>query len=350
MTIKDRKADHIRICTTERVAPEYCYWDDIRLVHNALPELDIDDIDMRCTLFGKKLEFPLIVTAITGGFPGAERINGNIAEACAELGIGMGVGSERAGVMGTCEESYSVVKDHGVPLVIGNIGAVQLIRQKNGRMYDEDMIEKAVELVGADILAVHLNPLQEMIQPEGDRNFAGCRDAIRELARKGPVMVKETGAGISRPVLDRLKGIGIQGIDIAGMGGTSFSAVEFYRALETKDRLMASLGETFFDWGIPAPVSLSQCRDSGLPVIASGGVWNGIHAAASISMGAAAAGVANAVLKEAAESADAVKERLTVIREEIRTAMLLTGSQNIKQLSAARHVVLGKTKEWMSQI
>ncbi len=350
MAIKDRKADHIRICKSERVAPGYCYWDDIRLIHNALPELDIDDIDMHCDLFGKKLEFPLIVTAITGGFPGAKKINGNIAEACAELGIGMGVGSERAGVMGTSEESYSVIKDYDVPLVIGNIGAVQLVSQKSGKMYDEDMIEKAIELVGADILAVHLNPLQEMIQPEGDRNFAGCRDAIRELARKGPVMVKETGAGISGQVIERLKGIGIQGIDIAGMGGTSFSAVEFYRALETEDNLMANLGDTFFDWGIPAPVSLSQCKDSGLPVIASGGILDGIHVAASISMGATAAGIANVILKEATESADAVKKKLTIIMEEIRTAMLLTGSQNLKQLSKARHVVLGETKEWMDQI
>ncbi|MBQ7621211.1 MAG: alpha-hydroxy-acid oxidizing protein, partial [Candidatus Methanomethylophilaceae archaeon] len=136
----------------------------------------------------------------------------------------------------------------------------------------------------------------------------------------------------------------------AGMGGTSFSAVEFYRALETEDNLMANLGDTFFDWGIPAPVSLSQCKDSGLPVIASGGILDGIHVAASISMGATAAGIANVILKEATESADAVKEKLTIIREEIRTAMLLTGSQNLKQLSKARHVVLGETKEWMDQI
>ena len=350
MAIKDRKADHIRICKGERVAPGYCYWDDIRLVHNALPELDVDDIDMHCDLFGKKLEFPLIVTAITGGFTGAKKINANIAEACAELGIGMGVGSERAGVMGNAETSYSVIKDYDVPLVIGNIGAVQLVPQKSGKMYNEEMIEKAVELVDADILAIHLNPLQEMIQPEGDRNFAGCYDAIRELARKGPVMVKETGAGISKQVVDRLKGIGVQGIDIAGMGGTSFSGVEFYRALENEDNIRANLGDTFFDWGIPAPVSLTQCRDSGMSIIASGGILDGIHVASSISMGATAAGVANVILKDATESAEAVKEKLTIIREELRTAMLLTGSRDLKQLSKTRHIVLGETKEWMDQI
>jgi len=350
MAIKDRKADHIRICKGERVAPGYCYWDDIRLMHNALPELNKDDIDMSCNLFGKKLDVPIVVTAITGGFAGAKKINANIAKACAELGMGMGVGSERAGVKGVSPESYSVIKDYDVPLVIGNIGAVQLIPQKNGEMYDEDMIEQAVELVDADILAVHLNPLQEMVQPEGDTNFEGCWEAIRSLARKGPVMVKETGAGISKQVVDRLKGIGIQGIDIAGMGGTSFSAVEFYRALENEDTIRANIGDTFFDWGIPAPVSLAQCKDSGLTTIASGGMLDGIHVAASIAMGADAAGVANVILKDATESAAAVKEKLTIIKEELRTAMLLTGSKDLKQLSKARYVVLGETKEWMDQL
>jgi len=350
MTIKDRKADHIRICKNERVAPGYCYWDDVRLIHNALPEIDADDIDMRCDLFGKELEFPLIVTAITGGFPGAKKINGNIAKACAELGIGMGVGSERAGVMGVSPESYSVIKDYDVPLVIGNIGAVQLIEQKTGARYTDDMIQSAIELVDADILAVHLNPLQEMVQPEGDTNFEGCYQAIRDLARKGPVMVKETGAGISKDVADRLKGIGVQGLDIAGMGGTSFSAVELYRALDSEDETMACVGETFFDWGIPAPVSLDQCRGCGLQLISSGGILDGAHVAASIAMGATAAGVANVILKDATESAEAVIKKLKIIKRELQTAMLLTGSKDLKQLSKARYVVLGETKQWMEQI
>ena len=350
MSIRNRKADHIRICKDERVAPGYSYWDDIRLIHNSLPELDLDDIDTSCNMFGKELEFPLIVTAITGGFAGAKKINKNIAEACAELGIGMGVGSERAGVLGVSEDSYSVIKDYDVPLVIGNIGAVQLIPQKNGRQFDAGMIDKAVELVDADVLAVHLNPLQEVVQPEGDTNFDGCLDAIRDLARKGPVMVKETGAGISESVVQRLKGIGIQGLDISGMGGTSFSAVEFYRAIETEDKVRTSIGDTFFDWGIPAPVSLKVCNGCGLELISSGGILDGIHVAASIAMGANAAGIANTILQEASKSADAVKEKLTIIREELRTAMLLTGSKDLKQLSKAKYVVLGETLQWMDQI
>lgn len=350
MTIKDRKADHIKICMNERVAPGYCYWDDIRFMHNALPEINADDIDTKCNLFGRDLEFPLIVTAITGGFSGSKKINANIAEACAELGIGMGVGSERAGVTGSSPESYSVIKDYDVPLVIGNIGAVQLIPQKSGKQFSEEMVEAAVELIDADVLAVHLNPLQEVVQPEGDTNFEGCYEAIRQLAREGPVMVKETGAGISKQVANRLKGIGVQALDISGMGGTSFSAVEFYRAMANEDRIRTSIGDTFFDWGIPAPVSLMQCNDCGLPLVASGGILDGIHVAASISLGATAAGVANIILKEASESAEAVIEKLTIIKEELRTAMLLTGSKDLKQLSKAQHVILGETKEWMDQL
>lgn len=350
MTIKSRKADHIEICKNERTAPGYCYWNDVRLVHNALPEIDYDDIDMSCRLFGEKLEFPLVVTAITGGFEGAKKINANIASACADLGIGMGVGSERAGITGICPESYSVVKDYDVPLVIGNVGAPQLVRQKDKEPFSRDDVVAAMELIDADIMAVHLNFLQEVVQPEGDMNAAGCRDAIRSLARDLPILAKETGAGISKDVAMRLKGIGVQGIDIAGMGGTSFAAVELHRAMEAGDNVRSNIGDTFLDWGIPAPVSLVEAGCSGLPLIASGGILDGIHVASAIAMGASCAGMANAILREACESADAVKEKLTIIKEELKAAMLLTGSKDIKALSKAKHVVLGESRAWMESI
>ena len=350
MTIKSRKADHIEICKNERTAPGYCYWNDVRLVHNALPEIDYDDIDMSCRLFGEKLEFPLVVTAITGGFEGAKKINANIASACADLGIGMGVGSERAGITGVCPESYSVIKDYDVPLVIGNVGAPQLVRQKDKEPFSRDYVVAAMELIDADIMAVHLNFLQEVVQPEGDMNAAGCRDAIRSLARDLPILAKETGAGISKDVAMRLKGIGVQGIDIAGMGGTSFAAVELHRAMEAGDNVRSNIGDTFLDWGIPAPVSLVEAGCSGLPLIASGGILDGIHVASAIAMGASCAGMANAILREACESADAVKEKLTIIKEELKAAMLLTGSKDIKALSKAKHVVLGESRAWMESI
>ncbi len=348
--IRERKADHINICLNERIAPGHCYWDDVKLIHNALPEIDADDIDTSCVLFGKRLEFPLIVTAITGGFSGAEKINANIAEACADLGIGMGIGSERAGVTGICPESYSVIKEFDVPLVIGNVGAPQLVPQKSKDLFSPDMVGQAKDLIDADIVAIHLNYLQEVVQPEGDINARGVRDAIRDLAREYPIMVKETGAGISREVADRLKGIGIRGIDVAGMGGTSFSAVELYRAMKADDDIRAGMGETFFDWGIPTPASVVEAKRCGLPIIASGGVLDGIHVACSIAMGAACAGVAHAVLREATESAKAVKEKLTLIREELRAAMLLTGSVDLSALAKTRYVVLGETREWIDAL
>jgi len=344
--IKERKADHIKICLDERIAPGYCYWDDIKFIHNALPEVNADDIDMTVNIFGKKLDFPLVVTAITGGFSGAKKINENIAKACSELNIGMGVGSERAGVAGIDPESYSVIKDHDVPLVIGNIGAPQLVPQHSKDRFSSEDIVKAKELIDADIIAIHLNFLQEVIQPEGDTNAKGCFDAIRDLAKEHPLIVKETGAGISRETAAKLKGTGILGMDIAGMGGTSFSAVELYRATSSGDNIRARMGESFFDWGIPAPVSLMEAKN-GLPIIASGGILDGIHVAAAVAMGACCAGVAHAVLREATESADAVMEKLTLIKEELRAAMLLTGSVDIKQLSKARHVILGETRQWL---
>ena len=344
--IEGRKADHINICLEQKVSPDYRYWDDIKLIHEALPEVDYDDIDTTSYVLGKKLEFPFIVTAITGGFEGAKKINANIAEACAELGVGMGVGSERAAIEGVDKESYSVIRDYDVPLVIGNVGAPQLIDQKEKKGFTAEDVAVARDIIDADYMAVHLNYLQEAVQPEGDMRSRGCYDAIRSLAREFPLIVKETGAGMSPRTIERLSNIGIEAIDIGGAGGTSFSAIEMYRAGDANNALKQELGYTFFDWGIPAPVSL-MAAETDIPLIASGGMLTGLDVAKSIALGAVAGGGAYVILHEAVESAEAVKNVLKLMLEEFKTAMMLTGSSNVEELANADYVVLGETRQWM---
>lgn len=345
--IEKRKADHIEIALQEKVVPGYRYWDDVRLVHSALPEVDLDEIDTSVSLFGRRLSFPLIVTAITGGYAKAEKINRNLAEACSELQIGMGVGSERAAVENGADASYTLMREYDIPLKIGNIGAPQLIRQRRKAAFTVDQVIKAREMIEADVMAIHLNFLQEIAQPEGDTNAKGCLDAIRSVARDVPCIAKETGAGISRETAMRLRGSGIIGIDVAGMGGTSFAAVEMYRAQRIGDARCADIGRLFADWGIPAPASVIEAN-VGLPIIASGGIEDGLQVAKAIALGASCGGMARAVLSDALVSAEKVKERLALIREEFIAAMFLTGSPDVRSLSSKDCMVTGRTAEWVT--
>jgi len=344
--MKQRKADHIEICLDGEVDPVPTFWDDVTLVHEALPEVDYAEIDCGVEFLGKRLEMPLIVTAITGGFEGAVEINSNIAEACAKCGIGMGVGSERAAIEGIETESYEVIKKHKVPLVIGNLGAPQLIAQERKKAFTHDDVARAIEIVGADYIALHLNFLQEAVQPEGDKNARGCRDAFRDIAREFPVIAKETGAGISARTAKALGAIGVRAIDVAGTGGTSFASVELYRAENVGDRLRAELGKTFEDWGIPSTVSVIEASGT-VPLIASGGIYNGLDVARSIALGASCAGAARIFLGAAMESADAVVELINQFKEEFRTAMFLTGCRDVGELADADLVITGRTKEWI---
>jgi isopentenyl-diphosphate Delta-isomerase len=343
--IEQRKADHIQVALEEDVVSCHDYWNEVKLLHDALPEIDLDEVDTSTELFGRKLSCPLMVTAITGGYARAEKINRNLAEACANLGIGLGVGSQRAALEKGDRRSYEVIKEFDVPLKIGNIGAPQLISQKHKRAFGPGDAREAMEMVGADLLAVHLNFLQEIAQPEGDTRAKGCFDGIRSLSRELPVIVKETGAGISRPVAMRLKGIGVRGLDVSGTGGTSFAKVEGCRAKNLGDQRCARIGATFGEWGIPAPISILWA-DVGLPIIASGGIVNGLQAAKSIVMGAACAGTARGVLREAMESSKAVEERLGLMIEEFKIAMFLTGAANVRELGTRNYFLTGATREW----
>lgn len=342
--VMPRKAEHIEICLNENVNANYNFWDDVTLVHNALPELDMKDIDTSIEIFGKKLEAPIIISAITGGFDGGAEINKNLAIGAGRCGVGLGVGSQRAALEEPeLANTYEVVKGNDVPLVIGNIGAPQLIPQGGREAFTVDDCRAAMNMIDADILAVHLNYLQEVVQMEGDTNAKGCLDAISRIASRMPVVIKETGAGLSADVASRLKNASVRGFDVGGLGGTSFSAVEYYRSKKDGDSVLERVADTFWNWGIPTPVSLKMA-DVGLPMIATGGVRNGLDVAKAIAMGAAAGGLAKQVLRAATESGDAVEKELKIIISELRAAMLLTGAGSVSELSDVDRVVTGKTK------
>ena len=347
--MSDRKAEHVKVVLGKDVEGRYRYWNDIQLVHRALPEIDLAEVDTSTTLLGHRLNAPIVITGMTGGFPDAAKINDNLARAAAEVGVAMGVGSERAAVLkGRYPESYACVARHAVPLKFANIGAPQLIAQKPGEaVVGPAEARAAMELIGADVLAVHLNFLQEMVQPEGDRRARGCLDRIAELARTFPVLVKETGAGISRAVAEDLRERGVKGFDVSGTGGTSFAAVEYYRAVEQGAEREARVGKTFWDWGIPSPVSVVELAPLGLPVVASGGVRTGLDVARAIALGASAAGTAAGLLRAAAAGFEQTQQELSTIVHELRVAMFLTGSRTVEELRQAPTVITGETRLWL---
>ncbi|MCI4361184.1 MAG: type 2 isopentenyl-diphosphate Delta-isomerase [Thermoplasmata archaeon] len=351
LDLSARKAEHVKVVLGGDVEGRYRYWSDIQLVHNALPEIDFAEIDPSVELLGKRLSAPLVITGMTGGFPDAAKINDHLAHAAAEVGIAMGVGSERAAILkGQYPESYACVAHRAVPLKFANIGAPQIIPQEPGaRVVGPDEVRAAMELIGADVLAIHLNFLQEMVQPEGDRRARGALDEIRRLAANFPVLVKETGAGLSRSVAERLRDASVRAFDVSGTGGTSFAAVEHHRAKAQGAEREARIGRTYWDWGIPSPVSVKEVVPLGLPVIASGGIRSGLDIARAIALGATAAGTAGGVLKAATTSYEATRAELEHLVYELKVAMFLTGSRTIADLRRAPYVITGDTRQWLAK-
>jgi isopentenyl-diphosphate delta-isomerase len=324
-----RKKDHIEISKNEDVACTYNYWDDINFIHNALPEVDMDEIDLTWRDFGATMQAPIIIAGMTGGFPEATPVNRRLAALAEEFQLGMGVGSQRVALEQESDvESFAVVKEYNIPLLIANIGAPQLLEWP-------DVVDKAadaVDMIDAHVLAIHLNFLQESIQVEGDRKAKGVLDTIQQVAASlaTPVIVKETGAGISKEVAERLCKTDVVGIDVGGMGGTSFAAIEAYRAQKTGEHLLGELGHLFRDWGIPTPQSVMEvveiCHETGMTVIATGGVRTGLDVAKAIAIGADAAGMAGALLNDHAE------QTLQASLQALKTVMFLTGCRNLNEL------------------
>ena len=350
---KKRKADHIRICSEEDVRATHNYWDDISLVHRALPEVDLAEIDTSVTLFSKTLKAPLIISGMTGGHRSTTAVNENLAAAAEHFRIGMGTGSQRAALEDKALEStYATINRHDIPLVFANIGAPQLIAQGKAGPITPEEAERAIRMIEADALAVHLNFLQEVVQPEGETNARGCLKAIEALCAGLPVIVKETGAGLSREMALKLIEAGVKGLDVGGAGGTSFAAVEVFRAREQADGAGERLGRTFWDWGIPAPAAVVECAGipgRTVPVIATGGIRNGLDVVKALALGADAAGMAGALLGPALDSAEAVIEAIGTIIKEIRAAMFLIGAATIDEARGKEVVIQGATRAWLEK-
>ena len=334
---EERKKDHIQISLKENVSAHHNYWDDVHLAHNALPEINEKDVDVSTKLFGKKLGAPLVISAMTGGYAESKKINSNLAAAAEACQIGMGVGSQRAALENPkLADTYSVIKQFNIPLKIANIGASQLVLWEKKQILEN--VGKIVEMIDADVLAVCLNFLQEAIQPEGEAQAKGCFSMIDMLSREfgRPVLIKESGAGISGKVASQLKKTKIAGIDVGGLGGTSFSAVEYYRAKMKGDHYNMREGQTFWDWGIPTPtcvLEVGKATDWDLPIIATGGIRNGLDVAKALVLGASAAGVAHALLKPAMKDKNATRLECDVILRELRTTLFLVGAESVEKLS-----------------
>jgi len=347
--IEKRKTDHIQICLEENVQARHVTtgFEDIHLIHKALPEIDRNKINLSTIVLNHKFSAPLIVEAITGGTAEATKVNVAIAQAIEQLGLGMGVGSQRAAIENPkLESSFRIVREKApTAFLIANIGGPQIARK-----YGVKDAEKAVKMINADALAIHLNPLQEAVQPEGETNYKGVLNKIKEIAQAldVPVIVKETGAGIAAEEAKILENAGVAAIDVAGAGGTSWAAVEYHRAKKLRDEHRQRLGETLWDWGIPTAVSVVEVTQSvHLTVIASGGVRSGMDVAKALALGANLAGLALPILRPATKGSEEVKKELQLIIEELRNTMFLVGADSVQKLKEAPVVITGKTADWL---
>jgi isopentenyl-diphosphate delta-isomerase len=353
--IRARKAEHLRVAVERdvdsRTAPG---WEDVRLVHRALPEVDLPEIDLGVDFLGRHLALPLCISGMTGGHPAAREVNARLARAAQRFGLAMGVGSQRAALVDPALASTYEVARQVAPeaLLFANIGAPQLIAQGPAPPVRPDQVRALIDSIAADALAVHLNFVQETVQAEGDRRARGCLAAIAELVATlpVPVLAKETGSGLDAISAARLAQAGVAALDVGGLGGTSFAAVEAQRAAAVGDRRRAQLGELYRDWGIPTAVALVLAAPTGLPLIATGGIRSGLDAARALALGATLVGVARPLLACAVQGDEAVAAWIEQFAAELRAALFLTGSQSLPELRQQPTVVLGETRRWLDQL
>ncbi len=331
VTTETRKTDHIRINLEKDVQfPRLTTGlENYRFMHQALPEINLSDVDTSVNLFGKTISAPVVISSMTGGAEMAHKINQNLAQAAQVHNIAMGLGSQRAGIERQ-ELAYSYQVRNVAPdiLLFANLGAVQL-----NYKYGIDQCQRAVDMIEADALILHFNVLQEAVQPEGDTNFAGLLGKVEQICSKisVPVIAKEVGWGFSEQNVRDLVKAGVSAIDVAGAGGTSWSEVEYHRA---PTAYHARVAASFADWGIPTSDAVQYAVKGApnLPVIASGGLRDGIDIAKCIALGASAGGMAGPFLKAADHSIEAVEQLIRETTSQLRISMLCSGAKNISQL------------------
>ncbi|MCS6812320.1 MAG: type 2 isopentenyl-diphosphate Delta-isomerase [Cyanobacteria bacterium] len=338
LVTQQRKADHLRVCLEDDVQCRSITTglERYRFEHCCLPEINYSDIDLSITFLNRTLQAPLLISCMTGGTEQAKLINHRLAIAAQRYGLAMGVGSQRVAV-----ENPDVVDTFAVRsvapdiMLFANLGAVQL-----NYSYGLEQCRKVVDWLQADALVLHLNPLQESIQTRGDTNFHGLLAKIASLCEQLPVPViaKEVGNGISALMAEKLVQAGVAAIDVAGAGGTSWAKVESARAQDARQR---QLGKTFAEWGIPTADCIVAIRDrqKTLPLIASGGLRNGLDAAKALALGANLAGMALPFLQAASESELALDEYINILLAELTTVLFCTGNQTITHLQQANCLV-----------
>ena len=341
-----RKDAHLDLCATGDVAPveNSTLLECVKLLHCAMPELAVSQVSLATRLFGKTLAAPLLITGMTGGTERAGQVNRDLARAAEEAGVAFGVGSQRA-----MAENPSLVKSFAVrdvaptTVVIGNIGLRQAAAM------GLDALRRMTDSIGADALALHLNPGQELTQPEGDRDFQGGYEVVTQLVRAygDRLMVKETGCGLSAAVVRRLVDCGVRTIDVSGLGGTSWVRVEQLRATG----VAAEVGAAFASWGIPTAAAVAAARQisgPGVTLIASGGLRTGLDVARAIALGADLGGMALPLFRAQQEGgASGVKVALQTILTTLRHALVLTGSKDLKEFQQKPKVVVGELKDWL---
>ncbi len=351
--VKQRKIEHVSVALGQDVsAPQRANWNDIQFVHQALPEVNFDNIDTSVTFLGKTLRYPIFMSSLTGGHPDVTAINRNLAQAAEQYGLALGVGSQRAAIVNPAvAPSYAVTREYAPhAFLIANIGAPQLIEQSRHPAFTLAQAQEAIDMIHANALAVHMNSLQEAAQTEGDLRAFGEAAALKQLTAQLslPVIAKETGAGICREQALLLRSCGVSAIDVGGAGGSSMSAMEAARSQSHGDTRTMNIGLLYKDWGIATPIAVVESGVAQLPLISTGGVRTGLDMARALALGATLVGMGFPFLKAASESYEAVCELVETVIAQLKVAMQLSGASTITQLREVDIVVTGETRNWLT--